>query len=246
VYPMMVKLQKMDIITMLLISVTIAVFHLTAAFVLGIVNEWRHSKKHAAAKLAWILALLGLFGIIISYVKAGPSGTGGCDGYAAFQLASHCQYAYFASDTLLFWSLSLGLVEVPLLQVTVPLVCLILLGIAAAIVAVTESPVAIMEIAGVLANMVSYARLAGIGVAKAATATAFNLMIIPLLMGGEPLWLVLGAVFLFLAQTLVFFLGAISAGIQAIRLNWVEFFIKFFKGNGTVFQPFGAKSTTEA
>ena len=251
VYPMMNKLQKMDIITMLLVSVTIAVFHLATAFVLGVVNEWRHSKKHAAAKVAWILALLGLFGIIINYVKMGPTLSptgqpGGCDGFPPFQLASHCQYTYWTHDTLVFWQFSLGTVPIPLLDVHLPVVSVLLLLIAAVIVALTESPVAIMEIAGVLANMVSYARLAGIGVAKAATATAFNLMIVPLILGGEPLWLVLGAVFLFLAQALVFFLGAVSAGIQAIRLNWVEFFIKFFKGNGTVFQPFGAKTATEA
>jgi V/A-type H+-transporting ATPase subunit I len=35
----------------------------------------------------------------------------------------------------------------------------------------------------------------------------------------------------------VFFLGALSAGIQAIRLNYVEFFLKFFEGGGTDFQP---------
>jgi len=35
----------------------------------------------------------------------------------------------------------------------------------------------------------------------------------------------------------VFFLGSLSAGIQAIRLNYVEFFIKFFEGGGTDFSP---------
>jgi V/A-type H+-transporting ATPase subunit I len=35
----------------------------------------------------------------------------------------------------------------------------------------------------------------------------------------------------------VFFLGALSAGIQAIRLNYVEFFLKFFEGGGRDFAP---------
>jgi vacuolar-type H+-ATPase subunit I/STV1 len=41
-------------------------------------------------------------------------------------------------------------------------------------------------------------------------------------------------------------LGGISAGIQAIRLNYVEAFIKFYKGNGTRFLPFGMRKPKEA
>ena len=51
--------------------------------------------------------------------------------------------------------------------------------------------------------------------------------------------------FLVLAQIIVFLLGGISAGIQALRLNYVEAFIKFYKGNGTPFRPFGVKATQE-
>jgi V/A-type H+-transporting ATPase subunit I len=35
----------------------------------------------------------------------------------------------------------------------------------------------------------------------------------------------------------VFFLGSLSVGIQAVRLNYVEFFLKFFEGGGTDFNP---------
>jgi len=239
VVPMMNKLQKLDIVAMLLVSITLALLHLTAAFVLGIVNEWRHSKKHVAAKVAWILALWGLFAIIFSVVKAG------CDGWIIGE-ATHCQYTYFVSGTLLPWADLGNLVTIPVVGISMPLSSLVLLLIAALIVAATESPVAPMEIASVLANMISYARLAGIGVAKAATIGAFNLMLVPMVLGDDLVWKIVGAVLLVLAQMLVFFLGAISAGIQAIRLNWVEFFIKFFKGNGTVFRPFGEKTATEA
>jgi len=48
-----------------------------------------------------------------------------------------------------------------------------------------------------------------------------------------------------LAQLVVFLLAWISAGIQAIRLNYVEAFIKFYKGNGTRFRPFGVRTKQE-
>ena len=54
-----------------------------------------------------------------------------------------------------------------------------------------------------------------------------------------------GIAFLIMAQVLVFLLGWISAGIQALRLNYMEAFIKFYKGNGIPFRPFGLRATQE-
>jgi V/A-type H+-transporting ATPase subunit I len=49
---------------------------------------------------------------------------------------------------------------------------------------------------------------------------------------------ILAAVALVVVQLFfVFFLGSLSAGIQAMRLNYVEFFLKFFEGGGTDFTP---------
>jgi len=48
-----------------------------------------------------------------------------------------------------------------------------------------------------------------------------------------------------LIHAIVFVLGAVSAAIQAIRLNYVEFFIKFFKGAGRAFRPFGERAKPE-
>ena len=78
-------------------------------------------------------------------------------------------------------------------------------------------------------------------------ATAFNSLIInSLILEKDILTAIMGMVLLVIAQLLVFMLGGISAGIQGIRLNYVEAFIKFYKGNGTAFRPFGSKTTQEA
>ncbi len=51
-----------DIGMLILITVLVGVLHLSIGLFLGFLNEWAHSKWHAAAKLAWIGILVsGLF-----------------------------------------------------------------------------------------------------------------------------------------------------------------------------------------
>ncbi|MCU4717850.1 V-type ATPase 116kDa subunit family protein [Halapricum hydrolyticum] len=48
-----------------------------------------------------------------------------------------------------------------------------------------------------------------------------------------------GIVILLLGHLLVLLLGVTSAGLQSIRLEYVEFFGKFYEGGGAVYNPFG-------
>ncbi|MEF8882444.1 MAG: V-type ATP synthase subunit I [Halapricum sp.] len=48
-----------------------------------------------------------------------------------------------------------------------------------------------------------------------------------------------GILVLLLGHLLVLLLGISSAGLQAVRLEYVEFFGKFYEGGGTVYNPFG-------
>jgi len=63
-----------------------------------------------------------------------------------------------------------------------------------------------------------------------------------LLHGGIAAFLV-GVVVLVLGHLLVLALGITSAGLQAVRLEYVEFFGKFFEGGGRAFSPFGYART---
>ena len=64
-----------------------------------------------------------------------------------------------------------------------------------------------------------------------------------LLNGQGPVMLLLGFIFgliiLVLGHLLVLILGITSAGLQAVRLEYVEFFGKFYEGGGERYNPFG-------
>ena len=60
------------------------------------------------------------------------------------------------------------------------------------------------------------------------------------MMHGGPAMLAFGIVVLLVGHLVVLLLGVTSSGIQSIRLEYFEFFSKFYEGNGTPYSPFGA------
>lgn len=229
--PIQATIHKLtDIVDLLVLSVVAAFIHLGLGFILGIANEIRHDKRHALGKVAWFMILLGFFIVIMARVSGN-------------------RIAGFVLDTVLAPVPLTGMV---LFGIQIPFVALGLLVVGAVVMAAMEflaagNPVAILEVASLLANMISYTRLAGIAVAKAAIAESLNNAIFHgMIFPGNLGFAAFGFVLLFGAQLIVLMLGGLSAGIQALRLNYVEFFMKFFKGNGVPFTPFGAATTQGA
>jgi V/A-type H+-transporting ATPase subunit I len=233
--PIFALIHKLtDVGDMLVLSVIAGAVHLGLGYIIGIVNELPHSRRHAAAKGAWVAILFGLFTLLMYAVRGN-------------------RVAGFVWDQILFF-LPRSIVDLAGLEV--PLVSLILLIVGAGLIVYLEAltkPINIagflgpIEIAGLLANVISYTRLAGIAIAKAALAEALmSLVFGSLIFTGQIALVIGGFAALVVAQMLVFFLGGISAGIQALRLNYVEFFSKFFNGNGVPFKPFGAPTVETA
>lgn len=216
IHPLLDKMR--DSMEMIAISLVAGWIHLTVGFAFGFVNHYPHSKSHAVGKIAWLLVLFGLFTEMM--VIAGDA----------------TQTSHFMNSTVLSPIPDVS-ADVIGIKVSMPALGLIVAGVLG--IAVFEGAMALTEVVGVFTNLVSYARLAAMAIGKGAVAVAFNFMLFPLIFeSGNIVVAILGVLALFVSQAFfVFFIGALSSGIQAIRLNYVEFFLKFFEGGGTDFSP---------
>jgi len=110
-----------------------------------------------------------------------------------------------------------------------------LIGLVLAISA--EGVVALVEVPSVFVQVISYVRIAALGVADYGLAHAFNGMAMDIGFSGVS---IIPALLIFVVgQLVVFTLGLIGSGINSLRLQYVECFPKFFIGGGTDYTPFG-------
>jgi V/A-type H+/Na+-transporting ATPase subunit I len=96
--------------------------------------------------------------------------------------------------------------------------------------------IALLEIPGLFGNILSYTRLAAIGASKAGMAIAFATIGFDLIGG------VGGIILYLLASLLITALAILSGSLQALRLQFVEFFGKFYEGGGRPYVPFGRRA----
>lgn len=89
-----------------------------------------------------------------------------------------------------------------------------------------------LELLGTVSNILSYLRIAAIGLASVYLAQVANQL------AGFIGNLLIGLIIAVLFHTLNVALGAFSPAIQSLRLHYVEFFSKFYEGGGEAFQPF--------
>ena len=102
---------------------------------------------------------------------------------------------------------------------------------------------AILELPGFIGNILSYTRLAAIGMSKAGMALAFNYIAINMIavgLGGIAGIIVGGLLFAFL-HLMVWTLAILSAGLHGMRLQLVELMNKFYEGGGIEFKPLRIK-----
>ena len=96
---------------------------------------------------------------------------------------------------------------------------------------IMEWVVEILEIfSGYLANTLSFLRVAGLGIAHVSLMVAFDT--ISGLTSG-----IASVIILIAGNILVIGLEGLSAGIQALRLNYYEFFSRYFTGKGIAYNP---------
>ncbi len=101
-----------------------------------------------------------------------------------------------------------------------------------------EWVVELLEVfSGYLSNTLSFMRVAGLGIAHASLMISF--FTLADMTGGKGI----GAILILIAgNILVIGLEGLTAGIQALRLNYYEFFTKFFHGTGKLYSPVSLSS----
>ena len=91
-----------------------------------------------------------------------------------------------------------------------------------------------------LADILSYSRLLALGLASAVIAQVFNAL--GSLFGGGVVGAILFIIIAIFGHALNFALNALGSYVHASRLQYVEFFGKFYEGGGDQFQPFEKKT----
>jgi V/A-type H+-transporting ATPase subunit I len=125
-------------------------------------------------------------------------------------------------------------------------IVLILMGI---IFIAQENFLEVIELPTIVSHVLSYARLVAVGLSGVAIAMVVNYMTFDMFINPALKNFTLLSIVLILVGVGIFLFGhllnialcILGGGLHSIRLHYVEFFTKFYKGGGKKYSPFGIK-----
>ena len=213
-----------DAVPMLIIAIWIGILHITLGRLISLVNHSRmdHGKHRTQAMIAQVGWLAFMWGILIVI-------------WSKFPIPLMPDLGAVGAPIVL------GLNIAALFGVVLILIGIIGIG--------QENALELMELPTIISHVLSYARLLAVGLSSVAIAMVVNyialgMFINPSLENLTPVGIVLivvGIVVLLLGHTVNTALGILGGGLNSIRLHYVEFFTKFYKGGGKKYNPFGMK-----
>ncbi|MDK2892716.1 V-type ATP synthase subunit I [Methanohalophilus sp.] len=99
-----------------------------------------------------------------------------------------------------------------------------------------------LELPTLLSNTLSYSRIAAVGLSSVYIASTVNLIAFEMLMPEKFGIMTFVAIIVFLiGHAINTILSIIAPGLHSLRLQYVEFFTKFYEGGGKKYNPFGYK-----
>ncbi|NMC77575.1 MAG: V-type ATP synthase subunit I [Candidatus Methanofastidiosa archaeon] len=116
-----------------------------------------------------------------------------------------------------------------------------LLLISLVLLVIGEGFIGLIEIFGIMSNILSYVRLMAIGLSSVGVAIVINSIVLDIIMPKGGIFVPLGYIVLVVGHIGNIMLGILASFLHALRLHYVEFFTKFYEGGGIKFKPFGIK-----
>jgi len=208
---------------LMIMTVWIGVLYITVGRILGIINHARqdhgsHRTKAILANLGWIMVMWGILVMI---------------------------WSYFSMPLML----DLTQAEPVVAGVSLPTIIGAVLLVLGIIFIARDSALEMVELPTILSHVLSFARIVGVGLSSVAIAMVVNFIAIGLIIEPQMEHLTIIGVIVIIVGVFVFLLGhlfnailgLLGGGLQSLRLNYVEFFTKFYKGGGKKYNPFGMK-----
>jgi V/A-type H+-transporting ATPase subunit I len=206
---------------LMVMSIWIGIVYITLGRVLGIINHARmdhgsHRVKAVLANVGWIFVMWGILLMI----------------WSAFPIP-------LMPDFTTLPAIIAGLNITALIGAV-----MLVLGI---VFIARDNALEIVEIPTIISHTLSFARLVAVGLSSVAIAMVINLIAIGMIITPQLENFTPVSIIIILIGVLVFIvghignglLGLIGGGLQSLRLQYVEFFTKFYKGGGQKYNPFG-------
>jgi V/A-type H+-transporting ATPase subunit I len=208
---------------LMVMSVWIGILHITLGRVLGMINHARqdhgeHRTRAVLANFGWLAVMWGIIFVIwcIASVPLMPDLTGLPKVIAGINVGIIVGAIFIVMGTVFI---------------------------------ARDSVLEIVEIPTIVSHVLSYARIIAVGLSSVAIAMVINFMSITMFIEPQLKNFSVFSIFIIIAGLAVFIighalntaLGILGGGLHSIRLHYVEFFTKFYKGGGKKYIPFGMK-----
>jgi V/A-type H+-transporting ATPase subunit I len=205
----------------MILAIWIGLLHITLGRVFGMINHARqdhgdHRTKAVMANFGWLLVMWGILVMIWSIV----------------------QMPYMPDFTTfppVIMNLNIAAIVGAVMLITGVLFI------------ARDSGLELVELPTIISHVLSYSRIVAVGLSSVAIAMVVNYISIGMLI--EPqlenititgvLFIILGVAVFLIGQALNLALGILGSGLHSVRLHYVEFFTKFYKGGGKKYNPFG-------